>query len=133
MKFSQIPSRQRGLITKGIRDSFKRDARYKLCLANARIEVPRYKKDGGLMKVPNVYFTCNYCGRQRKQGEVQVDHIKPVIRTNEVLADFTLDEYASRVFSGHVQILCRDCHDIKSKSENKCRRAYKKSLKNKIK
>ena len=129
MKFSQIPSRQRGLITKGIRDSFKRDARYKRCLTNARIEVPRYKKDGGLMKVPNVYFTCNHCSRQGKQGEIQVDHIEPVIRTDEILADFTLDEYASRVFNGQVQALCKDCHTVKSKSENKDRRAFKKSLK----
>ncbi len=129
MKFSQIPVRQRGLITKGIRDSFKRDTKYNNCLKDARVEKPRYKKDGGLAKVPNVYFTCNHCKDLFKRGEVQVDHIKPVIATNEFLSEFTLNEYAASVRDGDIQVLCKECHQVKSKAENKERRLFKKSLK----
>lgn len=129
MKFNQIPSRQRGLITQGIRESFKRSDKYKQCLTDARVEKPRYKKDGGLAKVPNVYFTCNECTGLFKQPEIQIDHVKPVIEVIENLADFTLDEYAYRVFDGDIQVLCKECHSIKSKSENKERRLYKKKLK----
>lgn len=126
MKFKEFPSRQRGLITKGIRDAFKRSDTYKECMNYARVEKPRYKKDGGLAKVPNVYFTCAECKTLNKQNQVQIDHIEPVIAIYERLEDLSLNDYAERVHNTPVQVLCKACHDIKSKAENKERRLFKK-------
>lgn len=129
MKFKEIPPRQRGLITRGIRNSFVQSDVYKEIMECGRIEKPRYKKDGSLSKIPNVFYTCEYCNNLHKSSNIHVDHIEPVIGVDETLADLTLDEYAERVHYSPCQRLCKSCHLKKSKAENKERRLNKKKRK----
>lgn len=68
-------------------------------------------------------YTCAKCDRMRLKKEVQVDHINPVI---DPATGFTSwDTYIDRLLNvkvSDVQVLCKDCHNLKTQSENKKRR-----------
>lgn len=62
------------------------------------------------------------------KGKVHVDHINAVIPI-EGFANTKWDwnEYIENMFCGEegLQLLCSDCHDVKTKEENKLRRKHK--------
>ena len=64
------------------------------------------------------YYRCQGCGCNTSKP--QADHIKPV-----GLAD-NWDEYIDYLFQGDIQILCKKCHDSKTKTDNKNIRRLKK-------
>ena len=64
------------------------------------------------------YYRCQGCGCNTSKP--QADHIKPV-----GLAD-NWDEYINYLFDGDIQILCKKCHDSKTKTDNKNIRRLKK-------
>lgn len=72
----------------------------------------------------NLYI-CNKCGLCFKGGDVQVDHITPVIPTNREIKDW--NEYIARLFCGtdNLQVLCKGCHIIKCNREREARADYK--------
>lgn len=61
------------------------------------------------------------------QGTLYKDHIDPVIPIDRTQQSMTLDELSDRIFCeiDNIQILCKDCHDIKSKLENLDRKEKK--------
>jgi len=69
-----------------------------------------------------VGYICNICGKLTPNKDCAVDHKIPCVCPNEGFVN--LDKYAERLFceKGNLQILCKKCHDIKSKEENKQRR-----------
>lgn len=72
------------------------------------------------------HFLCNGCGGLFPAKLVVVDHLAPVIP----VTGFTCwDDVIRRMFCGPegLQVLCKECHKIKSNEENAERRAVKKS------
>ncbi len=71
------------------------------------------------------WFACAKCDQIFPKKQVQVDHIKPVI---DPAAGFTtwdsVIEAMLNVTLDDVQILCFDCHRLKTNTENELRRKY---------
>ena len=65
----------------------------------------------------NLYM-CSICGLCFKINEIEVDHIEPVMPLDRDIVDW--NEYISRLFCEveGLQVLCKDCHQIKSNEEN---------------
>lgn len=63
-------------------------------------------------------YKCNECGELFKSTEVQVDHINPA-GTLKTYAD--LPAFVSTLFceADNLQVLCKQCHDVKTKEERK--------------
>ena len=71
---------------------------------------------------------CPECKEYTPTYLMQVDHIKPIISLNETLEDLTWDELVDRIWCNHenLRAVCKPCHKIKTKEENKERRRIKK-------
>lgn len=96
----------RGSLRKAYRQA--KEPSIRLTLSESPIEKgPR----GGAM------FICNHCGLCFSRKEVQVDHIEPVIPIDREVKDW--NEYISRLFCGieNLQVLCKECHQIKTNRE----------------
>lgn len=63
------------------------------------------------------HYECAYCKGQFSAKNVCVDHIQPVIDPNGSFVDW--NTYIERMFCSveNLQVLCGDCHDVKSKEE----------------
>lgn len=60
-----------------------------------------------------------------KKGKIKRDHIEPIVPTNGFKRGFwDWHEYIERMFCGvnGYQILCEDCHDVKTKLETQQRK-----------
>jgi len=95
------------------------------CLRDAKVEVG---KSSAIQKeYPRVrnFYECAGCEETYPRQQVSIDHIKPVVDPKKGWQGF--DEYISRMFCGPdgFQILCKDCHDTKTKRENKVRKENK--------
>jgi hypothetical protein len=71
--------------------------------------------------VRNFYF-CNGCELVFSRRGVSIDHRKPVVDPKRGWQGF--DEFIQRMFcaTSGFQVLCKDCHDTKTKRENQARR-----------
>ena len=70
------------------------------------------------------YYECNLCHLLYPSKFVVVDHIDPVVP----ITGFTSwDDVIRRMFCDAVglQVLCKECHKIKTKEENAQRKLYK--------
>lgn len=65
------------------------------------------------------HYRCNACKGEFPSKEVQVDHKVPVIDPEQGFISW--DVYISRLFcnKSNLQILCVDCHKIKTQQEKK--------------
>jgi 5-methylcytosine-specific restriction endonuclease McrA len=98
-------------------------------LEKVRVEKQEYKKDGSPRAKLSIYYICEQCGTEAKQGRpkhhprIHVDHIDPVIPI-EVNDSFTWDDLIKRMFTtkDNLQALCDNCHSVKTQRENKERR-----------
>lgn len=80
-------------------------------------------------KMRRVRFTCVECGLKFSKKLIRRDHIIPVVDPDvgfPVLdnGEDNWNVYISRMFvkEGDIQMMCKGCHDAKSKSENKDRK-----------
>lgn len=71
-------------------------------------------------------YLCGKCGALVERSEKQVDHIEPVIKVGAPWSG-SWDEYRDRLFvdAGSLRVLCKPCHQSKSKKENETRRRIK--------
>jgi hypothetical protein len=80
-----------------------------------------------------VGYYCETCKKLTPNKECAVDHILPVVDVISGFIDY--NTYIKRLFcdKNNLQLLCKNCHEIKSKYENKVRRSRKASaiIKNK--
>ena len=67
---------------------------------------------------------CNICKEWFKQSDVQVDHIIECGSFLE-LSVKSIGQFAYRLFQGDLQVLCKPCHNKKSKEENEESRRQK--------
>lgn len=67
-------------------------------------------------------YKCKYCGIVDGPNELQVDHINPVV---PITGWDDWNGYIDRLFcpAEDMQVLCKPCHQVKSKEENALRRA----------
>lgn len=65
------------------------------------------------------------------KSNVQVDHVLPVIAVTETLEDLSWDDLVNRIWcpESNLKVVCKPCHQIKTKLENKARREFKKERK----
>lgn len=100
-------------------------------LKASRRELPRkIKKDGTPYKRPNFEYQCNMCKGWFRSSDVQVDHINPVMDLNsspELSEAEWIGEFAVSLlcWEDNLQILCENCHDIKTLDENEIRKENK--------
>jgi len=79
-----------------------------------------------LARVERGLYKCAMCTKVHTRSNIQLDHILPVIS----LKGFkTWDEYIDRLLCDPegFQVLCRPCHDAKTKGENSLRKQLTKS------
>lgn len=111
-----------------IRTCFHRSEYYKnFILLNSR-KIDRYKLDGGKHKVMLRVFTCNDCNEDSLlQKDINVDHIIPIgsFKALDEIQDFVRRVYCDY---SNLQILCKDCHKIKTDRERKGKREILKDI-----
>lgn len=82
-------------------------------------------------KAVKFWVKCEECGTMEAKSNVQVDHRLPLVPVDSSLEQMSWDEVVERLWcdEGNLQILCKPCHQLKSKAENKERRVLKKGKK----
>lgn len=70
-------------------------------------------------------YKCAGCNNLFKATEVQVDHIDPVVSVEDGFIDW--NEYIMRMYceADGFQILCSECHGVKTENERKQRKEKK--------
>ena len=70
-------------------------------------------------------YKCAGCEGIFRQKEINVDHINPVVDPKEGFVGF--DQYITRMFCKveGFQVLCKECHDIKTAKERTIRKEAK--------
>lgn len=74
-------------------------------------------------------YECAICKDRFKNDEVVLDHIVPVVDPKLGFTDW--DDYINRMFPEKegFQVLCNDCHDIKTELEDEMRKHFTKERK----
>jgi len=87
----------------------------------------RWKPRGEAEKLARVdrgLYKCAHCEGIFKRGEVELDHVDPVIAIKEGFTNW--DDFITRLFcdvDGY-QMLCKGCHDAKTMIEDTLRAEY---------
>lgn len=120
---SRISAKERGLLKGAIRRVFSRSELRRIAIENSIIQ----HSDDSRKRV-KTWCLCANCKKPEAKSNVQVDHILPVIPTDKSLEQLTWDEVVDRIWCEpiHLQVLCTDCHDLKTKAERKERTLNKK-------
>lgn len=71
-------------------------------------------------------YKCAKCTQLFGPTMVKRDHIDPV---DPLEGWISWDDFIHRLFFGSIQVLCKECHDSKTKIENAARRKAKKNAK----
>ena len=91
--------------------------------ARTQMEKGQFKNGKVIMRV---YYKCAHCKENHKAENIQVDHI-------EMVGPFTgsWDDYIGRLFcdKSNLQILCAECHNVKTNEDKKKCREINKKLK----
>jgi len=76
-------------------------------------------------------YQCVACEDAFKATEIQVDHIEPIVPEGIKQCDMTIDEYVARLFCdvSNLQILCKECHKLKTQEERKFSKLNTKEVK----
>jgi DNA-directed RNA polymerase subunit RPC12/RpoP len=115
------PGRKKGYITSVLRKGFTRYPAKYGALKNAQVGKKLNQKTGRMA----YHYKCAKCKKEFPNVEVQVDHIFPVVDTEEGFLGW--DTYIDRLFceEDSLQVLCLTCHKKKTSVENKERRKKK--------
>ena len=97
-------------------------------MSNLRRISYRYPSRSAVKKAARVErgkYKCAHCGEIHRNKDVQVDHIEPVVDPHKGFENW--DTYIARLFvePTGLQVLCIDCHSIKTQEENVVRREIK--------
>jgi 5-methylcytosine-specific restriction endonuclease McrA len=124
LKNSRITKKELGLIKGGLRRTFGRSELRQRVIASAI--VPGYKDPK--RKAVKFWVKCETCGKMEAKSNVQVDHRQPVVPVDRSFEDMNIDEVVNRMWceEKNLAIVCKPCHNSKTKEENKERRRLKK-------
>lgn len=123
-KNHRITKKERGLIKGGMRRAFSRSELRKQILEKALV---KEYQDPSRKRVTR-WGRCADCGKIEAAYKLSVDHKDPIVPVNTAFDDMSLDDVLDRMWcdESKLQALCEDCHDVKTKAENKERRRLKK-------
>ena len=98
------------------------------CLNEAKTEKKKNTKTGRIAQ----HYECKDCGHDYPASMVQVDHVKPVVDPQAGFVDW--NTFIERLFceKENLQVLCKTCHDIKSKEEKQLRTSTKGEVQSKL-
>jgi len=116
-------ARFRGFVVAALRTATRRwEPKYK-ALIEAEVGRRVNKTTNKLAK----HYRCNHCKEVFPAKEVQVDHINPVVCP--VTGFENWDVFINRLFceKENLQVLCKECHKIKTQQEKKERGHGKKT------
>lgn len=123
---NRISAKERGLLKGAVRRVFSRsDLRRRIIeltiIKHTDASRPRVKK----------WSMCQSCLKPTPTYLMQVDHHEPIVPTSTTLEDMTWDEVIDRTWceENNLVPLCKPCHLLKTKQENKLRRELKKGKK----
>lgn len=126
MKNNNMSVKERNLVKGAIRRVFSRSDLRKEVLKDSvvihtDVNRPRVKK----------WSLCASCTRVEPSYLCEVDHRLPIIPLHTALEELTWDYVINQIFCDktNLQVLCKPCHLLKSKAENKERREHKKRIK----
>lgn len=124
MKNPRITKQERGLIKGGIRRVFGRSELRQRVIQNGIVKGHKDPK----RKAVKFWVKCQECGKMEAKSNVQIDHSEPVVPVNRSFEEMSFDELVDRMWCEEkgLSILCKPCHAIKTKAENKERRRIKK-------
>lgn len=82
----------------------------------------------GRARVERGVYKCEGCEQLTPAKNIQADHIIPVVG-NEGFTNW--DDFVTRLFCppDNYQILCKECHHVKTQAENETRRLDKNEIK----
>lgn len=125
----RITKKERGLIKGGIRRAFSRSELRKQALEKALV---KEYQDPNRKRVTR-WGKCADCGKIEAAYKLSIDHKEPAVPVDSSFEDMSLDDLVDRMWCNEdlLQALCDDCHDKKTKAENKERRLNKKLKGNK--
>jgi 5-methylcytosine-specific restriction endonuclease McrA len=105
--------RKRAFIVAVLRNGTRRYPPKYETLNEAKTEKKINKKTGRQAQ----HYACAVCQKDFPQKEVQVDHKKPAVDPKTGFISW--DVYIERLFCGkeNLQVLCKPCHDAKTKGE----------------
>lgn len=124
---STLTAKERNLIKGAIRRVFSRSELRRTMLEESRIE----HYDASRPRVTK-WSRCEQCKLPHATYQMECDHIIPIVPVDKTLEDMTWDEIVNRIFcnKNNLQILCKLCHTVKCKQENKLRAVARKERKN---
>ncbi len=123
----RITAKERGLLKGAIRRVFSRSETRRSVLAKATVQG---YSDGSRPRVTK-WCKCASCNKMEPAYLCQVDHIEPIVPTNSSLEQMDWNTIVDNTFciEDNLAVVCKPCHKLKTKAENKERRAYKKGTK----
>ena len=126
MKNSRITPKERGLLKGAIRRVFSRSDLRKEALATTIV----IHKDPKRARVTK-WSICSECKEFTPTYLMQIDHKDPIVPINSTFEDMSFDVLIDRMWcpKDGLTPLCKPCHIIKTKAENKLRRQIKKEKK----
>lgn len=125
MKNPRITTKERNLIKGALRRVFSR-SELRRSIIDASIIIgftddtrPRVK----------TWCKCAECGKPTPKSYAVVDHLSPVVKLDSSLEEMSWNELVDNIWceASNLQVLDEECHLLKSKQENKIRRANKKA------
>ncbi len=126
MNNPRISKKERGLLKGAIRRVFSRSDLRREVLNAAEID----HKDPKRPRVTK-WVRCFKCKEPTPKYKAVVDHRDPLVPIHTALEDMSWDEVINRAWcdKNNLDILDQECHNIKTKQENKQRREIKKGKK----
>ncbi len=126
MKNPRLTPKERGLLKGAIRRVFSRSELRRKALEASMVDHHDPKR-------PRVtkWSICSECKLYIPTYLMQIDHSDPIIPIFRSFEEMTFDEVIERTWCEYEKLtpLCKDCHSLKTKAENKRRREIKKGKK----
>ena len=116
---------QNAAIRGAIRRVFTRSPIIREVMMKVRKEFPKLNKDGRKAKKNAIKYLCNVCQQYIGSTKISVDHIIPVVSIEEGFIDW--NTFVERLFCDitNLQVICDDCHQLKTNQERSKRTAIK--------
>lgn len=126
MNNPRMTKKEQNLVKGSIRRVFSRSE-----LRRKTVELTVVEHKDPSRKRVKTWCKCPICKEFTPKSYMQVDHINPIIGINETLDSITWDTLVDRLWCEETNLLaiCKDCHEKKTKEENKQRRKAKKESK----
>jgi len=106
-----------------LRMAFIRSEYKKEFLASVAVVEYKVKKDGKRHKRPTTYYVCAECKGKFLAKDINVDHR---IAIGQLFDAAHLSGFIERMWCkyGNLQVLCKDCHKVKSAYERSLIKGY---------